>query len=154
MTAKEYLLEIQKYRRLMKSLEEKAEALRTELAGLKAITYDKDRVQVSPSNKMEELIPRLVEIEEQYGRTLMKYHNEVLVRIQQIESIQPRECSEILRLRYIDGKKWEQIAEEMSYTERNLFYLHGRALRIFEKKYFIVFQYGSMVKGKLKKRKE
>lgn len=46
MTAKEYLSEIQKYKRIAGSMEMRMEELRTQAEGVKAITYDKDRIQV------------------------------------------------------------------------------------------------------------
>lgn len=135
MTAKEYLLEIRRYKRSVKNLEEQAERLRTELAGLKAITYDTDRVQVTPSNKIEELMPKLIRVEEKYAKAILRYHREILRRSEQINKLGDEELSTVLYLRYIEGKKWEQIASDMSYTERNVFYLHGKALRRFEKVY-------------------
>lgn len=34
----------------------------------------------------------------------------------------------LLKLRYIDGMKWERIALEMSYTQRQVLRIHGNAL--------------------------
>lgn len=34
----------------------------------------------------------------------------------------------MLRKRYIAGKTWETIADEMGYMERNIYVLHGKAL--------------------------
>jgi len=141
MTAKEYLMEIQRCKRAMETLGEKAEALRAELEGLKAITYDKDRVQVSPSNRMEELMPRLVELEERYGEAIFKYHSAILVRVQQIAEIGRNDYSEILRLRYVEtGKNGKRLTlEEIAVRTHRSFewvrHLHGRALAAFEKKY-------------------
>lgn len=134
MTAKEYLSEILKYRRAMRSLQEQAEALRIELAGLKAITYDKDRVQVTPTNKIEELMPRLIDIEERYGEMIFKYHTAILVRTEQINSLESNHAK-ILTLRYVECKRWEQIAIELHYSYRNTTRLHGKALAAFARKY-------------------
>ena len=35
----------------------------------------------------------------------------------------------LLRKRYIEGKRWEQIAEDMSYSIRQIHRLHSKALR-------------------------
>ena len=35
---------------------------------------------------------------------------------------------EVLRLRYIDGKKWEEVCIEMGYSWRQTHYIHSRAL--------------------------
>lgn len=38
----------------------------------------------------------------------------------------------VLRLRYIDGMSWEDVAEAMHYTTRHVINLHGMALCAFE----------------------
>lgn len=38
----------------------------------------------------------------------------------------------LLRYRYLDGKKWEEIACLMSYSYRRVTQLHGKALNIFK----------------------
>lgn len=141
MTAKEYLLEIQKCKRTADLLDERAEALRTKMEGLKAITYDKDRVQVSPSNKMEELIPLLVEIEERYAEALIKYHRRILVCMEQVDSLQSSLQSRLLVLRYFNDESWEQIAQDLNpdreqpYSYEYVIRLHGKALQNFSKKF-------------------
>lgn len=141
MTAKEYLLEIQKMKRTMDSLGEKAEALRAEMEGLKAITYDKDRVQVSPSDRMSELMPRLIDLEEKYGETIYKYHAAILIRTEQIDNIGRADYAEILRLRYVElGKNGRRLTlEEIAVRTHRSFdrvrHLHGEALAAFGKRY-------------------
>ena len=36
----------------------------------------------------------------------------------------------LLELRYLNGHTWEVIAEEMNYTTRNIYNLHGAALKV------------------------
>lgn len=51
--------------------------------------------------------------------------------IQQIESIDNYEEQEVLRLRYLCYEKyptWEDIADHMKYTERQIYNIHGSAL--------------------------
>ena len=36
----------------------------------------------------------------------------------------------ILEMRYLAFMKWEDIASELGWTERNVFYVHGKALRL------------------------
>lgn len=141
MTAKEYLMEIQRCKRAMETLGQKAEQLRAEMEGLKAITYDKDRVQVSPSNRMEELMPRLIEAEERYGEAIYNYHTAILVRVQQIADIGRSDYAEILTLRYVEKPKWRgrytlnEIARRMHISFDRAAHLHGEALEAFRRKY-------------------
>lgn len=141
MTAKEYLLEIQKMKRTMDSLGEKAEALRAEMEGLKAITYDKDRVQVSPSDRMSELMPRLIDLEEKYGETIYKYHKRVMLCTEMINSLPSKLQARLLILRYLNGRSWEQITEDLNperkrpYAYEHVIRLHGKAIANFEKNF-------------------
>lgn len=141
MTAKEYLLEIQKFKRTADALGEKAEALRTEMEGLKAITYDRDRVQVSPTNRVEELMPRLVELEEKYGEALYCYHERILASTEIINSLQSKLQARLLILRYFEDRSWEQITKELNpdrdkpYAYEHVIRLHGKALVNFSKKF-------------------
>lgn len=141
MTAKEYLLEIQRCKQTMESLGQKAAQLRSEMEGLKAITYDKERVQVSPSNRMEELMPRLIEVEERYGEAIYNYHKTVLLRTQQIANIGRNDYAEILRLRYVETNQngqrhtLEEIAVKTHRSFDRVAHLHGEALDAFRRKY-------------------
>lgn len=136
MTAKEYLSEIQKMRRLLHSLELRAEELRTQAEGVKAIRYDGDKVQVSPTNIMEKLVPLLVEVEEEYGRQVLKYHEAVLIRIRQIEALSAQ-SADLLTLRYIDGLSLWKVSKRMHWTYDWTKHRHGIALEEFKKKWLI-----------------
>lgn len=46
-----------------------------------------------------------------------------------IESLEPRERT-IMRLYYIDGLTWEQVAVKMSYSWRQVHRIHGKALAL------------------------
>lgn len=141
MTAKEYLLEIRTMRRTLHTLEQQAEDLRTRAEGLRAIVYDKDRVQVSVSNQLEKIIPRLIEADTKYAEALIKYKVEILRRTQQIKDIGRDDYAEILRLRYVEeGERGRQLTlEEIAVMLHRSFswvrHLHGKALQSFAMKY-------------------
>lgn len=143
MTAKEYLLEIRKHKRILDSLDRKAEDLRTQAEGLKAIVYDKDRVQVSPSNQLEKIMPALIEAQNAYAKQLWRYNMLVLKRTQQIANMEREDYAEVLRLRYLetgtDGHKltWEEIATMTHRSSDWVRHMHGDALQAFEKQYHI-----------------
>lgn len=48
--------------------------------------------------------------------------------------VKDAEEARVLRLRYIDFMKWEDISEEMNYSYRQVLYVHGRALENYENK--------------------
>lgn len=49
-----------------------------------------------------------------------------------IEAMQDETEKLVLRLRYIHGKKWEEIAVEMGYEFRHITRIHGRGLEHFK----------------------
>jgi DNA-directed RNA polymerase specialized sigma subunit len=51
---------------------------------------------------------------------------------QRIEAMRDETEKTVLRLRYIRWMKWEQIAERMGYSLRNITKIHGKALAHFE----------------------
>lgn len=51
--------------------------------------------------------------------------------VEKIECMQNETEKLLLRLRYINGKKWEEIAMEMNLDVRWVYRLHGRALQHF-----------------------
>ena len=51
---------------------------------------------------------------------------------QRIEAMQDETEKTVLRLRYILWLRWEQIAERMGYSLRNITKIHGKALAHFE----------------------
>ena len=141
MTAKEYLSKIQTYRRTMQSYADRIDELYHEASGLKAIVYDKDRVQVSPEQKMEKIFGQIDEVAEKYVKARLRYEQEVQKRIDQIAGMEKSDHERILRLRYIEtDSNGEQITlEEIACRMHLSFYrtahLHGEALEAFRKKY-------------------
>ena len=141
MTAKEYLTGIRRQRLHVLSLQERLEEIQNQMSGLKAITYDKDRVQVSPSNKREELYLKMDGIAEKFTRAYMKYQLAVQKAERQIGDMPKESQREILTLRYLrddeHGRQmtFEQIACIMHKSYEGVCHLHGYALNEFERMY-------------------
>lgn len=131
MTAKEYLQQLQKYKRTAQLYAERIEELYHEATGIKAIVYDKDRVQVSPEDRMEKIFMRIDSEAEKYAKARARYDREVRKRVEMIASLENPVHVELLTLRYVDGLKWEEIACAMGYTFRHTTRLHGDALGAF-----------------------
>ena len=141
MTAKEYLSKIQTYRQIMQTYADRIEALYHDAAGVKAIVYDKDRVQVSPENRFEEIMAKIDAEARKWAAARLKYEKEVQKRVEQITGMERAEYAEILRLRYIelgqDGRMMslEEISCRMHLSFYRVAHLHGEALEAFRRKY-------------------
>lgn len=88
-------------------------------------SYTGDAVQ---STKDPHKFDRVVELEMEIDRhidQLIEVKTEIIHGIMQLSDGRYRE---ILRLRYLSGKTFEQIAVEMNYSWRHVCTLHGRAL--------------------------
>lgn len=140
MTAKQYLMEVHKLRRRIASLELQQEELRTKAEGLKAIVYNRDKVQTSVSNRFDSIMTELVTVQEEYARTIAKCYAAIAMREKKISALQPR-YAEVLTWRYIKHDKHgrqltiRQIAKEMKYSYDRVKHLHTTALNVFEKEY-------------------
>jgi hypothetical protein len=135
MTAKEYLQQLDTLRDEIESTNLALEKIFTEAQGIKAIVYDKDKVQVSPDNHSENFMIKLAELGDEYAQMQMKYKLERDKRIAMINSLANPIHVRILRKRYIDGKTFEEIAVALHYTYRHVTRLHGSALQEFGAKY-------------------
>lgn len=141
MTAKEYLLDIRKKKHAMQSLMYRCAELRDQAAGIGAITYDRDRVQTSPEDRMGKVMAELVDLQDRYGNAIALYHEAVIKRTEQIERLDNPDHVEILRLRYIedDAQGNQMSLEEIAYKMHRSFFrtahLHGEALQAFDRKY-------------------
>ena len=71
-----------------------------------------------------------------YQKLIHAYNRTVTVQHEIMCAIDDMPCGEylktLLRYRYLDGKKWEEIACLMNYSYRRVTQLHGKALNIFK----------------------
>ena len=131
MTAKEYLLQYQHIQREIEDIDRRMAQVRLKYAAPSAINYS-DMPKAHNSNhdlsdyvaKMDELTDYMIS---KYTR-LRGIEIDIYMRVDRMENQQERE---LLRYRYIDGMTWTQVAGAMLTTERNVYFIHGRALQHF-----------------------
>ena len=141
MTAKQYLSEVIKLKRKAQSLTQKEEDLRTKAEGLKAIVYDKDKVQVSSSDRMPGVIAEMVEVQAEIGETIAECYRQIKEREDKISALKSIRQIEVLRWRYLEDKDGRQyyfseIADEMQVADTSaVIKLHKRAIKSFANKW-------------------
>ena len=131
MTAKEYLLQYQHIQREIEDIDRRMAQVRLKYAAPSAINYS-DMPKAHNSNhdlsdyvaKMDELTDYMIS---KYTR-LRGIEIDIYMRVDRMENQQERE---LLRYRSIDGMTWTQVADAMLTTERNVYFIHGRALQHF-----------------------
>lgn len=80
------------------------------------------------SDKIQTTVEKIIEIEEKLDHeidALADLRNRIETAVEKLEDGRLRD---VMRYRYIDGMKWEQIAVEMHYSYMQVCRLHGKAL--------------------------
>lgn len=131
MTAKEYLLQYRVVQREIEDLDYRMAQLRLKYAAPSAINYS-DMPKAHNSN--HDLSDYVAKMDEMTDYMISKYTRlrgvevDIYLRLDRMENQDERE---LLRYRYIDGLTWVQIADRLHTVERNVYFIHGRALRNF-----------------------
>jgi hypothetical protein len=126
---------------IIKSLKDDLERLRYAAEGLKAITYDREKIHAAAGDYMPDRVADLVEAQAKDAETIqsltIENSNLSIERAELINSIlnldNPR-ASEFLYKRYVECKKIGEIQEEMRFQTYNACTnFHSYALKIFRK---------------------
>lgn len=141
MTAKKYLSEVIHMKKKAQSLARKEEGIRAQAEGLKAIMYDRDKVQTSASDKMPDYVAEMVAVQDEYARTIIECNRYVKQCEDMVSAIRSTKQADVLRWRYLednDGRMYyfSEIAEIMGVENvSSIIRLHKRALKSFENKW-------------------
>ena len=135
MDTKTYLQQISRLDRMINNKLSEIQQFR-ELARSVSAVKNEERVQTTPNfDKIGTAYCKIEEMEEKLDKLIDEYVDKKNLIISQIDGIENETYYEILFARYIEKKTFEKIADEMTYSFRNVTRLHGRALQEFEKKY-------------------
>lgn len=136
MTAKEYLSKAANLKRRIKQTEDRIEEIRTEMAHPKAIRYDKDMIQSSPTgDALANYMIRLDKEEKKLLRLKEEYLDKYEEIRQRIIQVMPGIYSDVLYMRYLERKTLVTIAEELNYSYEWTCRIHGRALQDFSRRF-------------------
>ena len=112
-----------------------------ELSSLKALaekvtaTYQKDMVDGSRDvHKREGILCKLIDLQNQINSDidqLVDIKREVREMIESVPFVDGRT---VLEMRYINYKKWEEIAVSMHYVLRNVRFIHDKAIQYLNEK--------------------
>lgn len=111
-----------------------ATAYEQQLTGGRCMRYDRQGYPGTKGNHTEDGLVRLADYRAEADR---KFDELVAARKNAerlIASVSDPVGREVLTLRYIFGKRWEDIAGEMNYSRRHIFRFHDKALSEISKK--------------------
>ena len=135
MDTKQYLQQISRLDRMIQNKLSEISQLRELAMSVSAITNE-ERVQTTPNfDKIGTSYCKIEAMEEKLDKLIDEFVDKKNLIISQIDKIENETYYEILFARYIEKKTFEKIADEMTYSWRQVIRLHGRALQEFEKKY-------------------
>lgn len=131
--AKEYFSQIRKTDRLIHRLDSTIATLRSSLTSTGS-QLKQDKVQTSgPKNTLEETITKIIDLEAKINARIDELVSMKKEAFSMISKIPDLDQQNVLVGRYIQLKKWEDLAAEFEYTTQWLFEIHGKALLAFAK---------------------
>jgi len=135
MTAKQYLQQAYFLDRKINSLQLQIEDLRSKATSIKSFDLSQDKVQTSiGGDRIGDLIAKIVDYERELNAKIDKYVDLKREIAEKIEEVSDDRYRLVLRNRYVNLLKWEQIALDMNYHINHIWWLHNKALQAFAKK--------------------
>ena len=134
MNPKQRLSQIRRLRILIDQRERELESLRAARFGcVSGVDYGRTPVKGSRrvGGSFEEAAIKAVDLEVETAALIVQYNELRHTIIGQIQQLDKLEHMQILYKRYVEEKRWEQIAEEMGYDSVYIRSLHGKALFAF-----------------------
>ena len=136
MTTVEYLSQISRCEDMIERKQNEILKLDNLAHGIKSPTYDPNKVQSSLSgDKMSNSVVKLVETQEELEDLIESYIDKRKYIISQIDQIPNQISYKVLTDRYIEQKRYYEIANEIQYSEKWVRKAHARAIREFEEKF-------------------
>lgn len=132
MNAKEYLEQIQLLDVKIQQDLERLEEMKHSASGMRAIRYDTDKVQVSPSDKLCADTARIIDFDEYINREIDRFADQKERVIQQIQGMSNANHMKLLFKVYVQYKTVKQAAAEMNISYSYSVELHKKALQTFE----------------------
>lgn len=97
-----------------------------------AIRYDKDAVQTScAGDGVSKILATIADLESKYDKKCIDYNNAIVELSTILDQLDPQQ-SIVMKYKYIKQMRASEIAEELSYSEQNIFRLNRIAIRNLE----------------------
>lgn len=126
MTAKEFLRRAREVDRRVDEATERVERIRAKLeAGRMSSVTGMPRGGGADWTKTADRLIELERVVNQRTRELVRWK---LAAIDAIRNVEEPRLAEVLELYYLDGLRWEDVAQRMGLDVRWVYRLHGRAL--------------------------
>lgn len=128
MNAKEYLSQAYRIDQRINSKLEQVMSLRALLGKATGALSGAPKAATPNPHSMEDTICKMVDMEHEINAdidTLVDLKTEIMTCIKRVEN---PEYQTLLELRYLCFKPWEEIADQLGYTQRHMLRMHDLAL--------------------------
>ena len=133
MTAREYLSEVQRLQTVIEQKQERIKEIRESVSTVRAVRFDLEKVQGGGhTDKIGEAVVKIVDLEKEVENDIVNLVYRQHHITNQIHKVDNLNYMKILYKRYIEGKDFQTIANEIPLTYEYALNLHGKALKAFE----------------------
>ena len=133
MTAKAYLRSIKYLDAAINAKQRELDRLRHDAENIKAISYDKDKVQSSAPSDSTKIIDKIIDLSKEINSEIDKLIDLKAEAREKISRVYNKKFISLLTDIYINGITLEQEAEKLEVNYRTVCRWHGQALQIFRK---------------------
>lgn len=135
MRAKEYLRSLKRLDVKIKNLQWELEELENKAIGISSVDYSGDNVQSSSSGDpaFVKMMPKIKVVKDELEKTIEDFVEKRHEMILMINSLSNTNYIQVLFKRYVEFKKFDDIATEMSYEVQSVKNFHWKAIQEFER---------------------
>ena len=131
---KEKLEEVERLRHYINYKKKQLKRLVDERTYLSAINYDKEKIVTSKNTDPNVLSDKIMDLELEIEKEIVKSLF-LIGEIEDMINVLPPLQSMVIQLRYVEGKPWKKIINEIGYSPSRTFGLHKKAIKNLEKIY-------------------
>lgn len=119
-------------KRKLNSLKEQKNELDEKIKSVRAMVYSGMPHGSSKKTDLSDYMVKLEKMEEKITTRIDMINKNFLTIEEAILKLEDGDESEIIHMRYVLGKKWEEISEEKGYSTRQVHNIHSKALKNIE----------------------
>lgn len=135
MNSIEYLKQLKSIHIIINQLENEKKELESKMYNIQAVDYSKVRVQTSNNTSSYTLTDKHIDETTALEKKIIEYKNKRKCIINEIRQLGKSEYIEVLYKRYVEFKSFDTIAYETGYCISNVWKIHSKAIKEFEKLY-------------------
>lgn len=129
---KKYLKQIALLDEDIKTCELELEELREFSTSISSANLQSASKSNLPSDKVSNTVTKIMDLEDKIRDKMDIYINLKIDVYNKINEMESREEKLLLQYKYLQFNTWEQIADRLNYSIRNIYYIHNKALKNFD----------------------